>query len=391
MTTWADVVVLGLGPAGRATTSACVRLGLDVLVLDPAPHRRWTATYGAWSDELAPEAPVAVQFDNPVAWTTRRHELGRAYTVLDTAALQDGLDLTGVRVRSGRAVWVERADGYRRVECADGEVLRARLVLDARGAPVSGRAQQTAHGVVVEAGRAQRLLDGAEALFMDWRPADDPRAAPSFLYALPLGGDRVLLEETCLAGRPALGTGELHRRLQVRLARHGVELRGDEPVERVRFALDTPLPPAEWLGRAPTAPRIGAAAPVVHPATGYSVAASLRLAPEIAAAARADDPARAVQDVLWPAGARAVHGLRRRGLEVLLGLAPEQVPQFFAAFLDLPAHHQRSYLSDRAHPGRTAAAMTALLPHLSGPLRTALLTRAVGLGPRATPRPPVGR
>lgn len=385
MTTWADVVVLGLGPAGRATAAACVTAGLEVVALDPAPHRRWTATYGAWSDELAPGAPALVRFERPVAWTTRRHELARAYTVLDTAALQDGSSLAGVRVRTGRALGVQHVDGSRRVVCGDGEVLRAPLVLDARGAPVAGRAQQTAHGVVVDAGRAAPVLGGAEALFMDWRPADDPRASPSFLYALPLGGDRVLLEETCLAGRPALGTDELRRRLRVRLARHGVALDGDEPVERVRFAVDTPLPRDEWLGRVPVAPRLGAAAPLVHPATGYSVAAALRLAPRVAAAAVTDDPTRAVQDVLWPAGARVVHALRRRGLEVLLGLAPEQVPEFFAAFLDLPARHQQAYLSDRLHPVSTAAAMTALLPHLSGPLRTTLLGRAVGIGGNRSP------
>lgn len=381
MTTWSDVVVLGLGPAGRSAASACARAGLDVLALDPSPDRRWTHTYGAWADELPANVPVVARLEHPVAWTVRRHHLARSYVVLDTAALQAGLDLTGVRVRSGRAVSVELHGGARRVRCADGAELLTRLVLDARGAAVAGRAQQTAHGVVVDAGRAAGVLDGADGLFMDWRPADDPRAAPSFLYALPVGEDRVLLEETCLAGRPPLGTTELRRRLHVRLARHRVPLRGDEPVERVRFALDTPLPRAEWAGATPVAPRIGAAAPLVHPATGYSVAAALTMAPALATAARADDPARAVQDVLWSPGARLVHALRRRGLEVLLGLAPEQVPEFFAAFLDLPVHHQRSYLGDRDHPAHTAAAMTALLPHLSRPLRSALLAGAVGLHP----------
>lgn len=391
MTTWADVVVLGLGPAGRSTASACAGAGLDVLAVDPSPDRRWTHTYGAWADELAADVPVVARLEHPVAWTTRRHDLARPYVVLNTVAVQEGLDLTGVQVRAGRAVSVELDGGARRVRCADGTEIRARLVLDARGAAVAGRAQQTAYGVVVDCARAAGVLDGADGLFMDWRPADDPLAAPSFLYALPLGEDRVLLEETCLAGRPPLGAQELRRRLQVRLARHRLALSGDEPVERVRFALDTPLPRAEWRGAAPVAPRLGAAAPLVHPATGYGVAAALAMAPALALAAQADDPARSVQDVLWPPGARLVHALRMRGLEVLLGLAPEQVPEFFAAFLDLPVHHQRSYLGDREHPARTAAAMTALLPHLAGPLRSALLSGAVGLSTRWRPRAQEGR
>lgn len=366
-----DVLVLGLGPAGRATAAACATVGLAVAAMDPAPDRRWTATYGAWTDELDPAAPVAIQLDAPGAWTTRRHTLGRAYSVLDTARLQASLSLDGVEVRRARAVDVDAHV----VTTADGDQVHARLVLDARGAVVTGRVQQVAHGVVVDRTVAEPVLDGAQALFMDWRsaPAAYPQAAPTFLYALPLGPDRVLLEETCLAGRPAPSMAELRRRLTERLRGHGVRLRGDEPVEHVRFALDTPLPSAEWRGGVPAAPRLGAAAPLVHPATGYSVATSLALASQIAVAARGEHPAQEVQRLLWSPSARAVHALRRHGLRVVLGLRPEQVPELFAAFLDLPDHHQRAYLSERTSPVGVAAAMTALLPDLSWPVRRGLV------------------
>jgi hypothetical protein len=36
---------------------------------------------------------------------------------------------------------------------------------------------------------------------------------PSFLYAMPLGGNRVFLEETCLVAKPALPFAVLKRRL----------------------------------------------------------------------------------------------------------------------------------------------------------------------------------
>lgn len=36
---------------------------------------------------------------------------------------------------------------------------------------------------------------------------------PSFLYAMPLGGNRVFLEETCLVAKPALPFATLKRRL----------------------------------------------------------------------------------------------------------------------------------------------------------------------------------
>ena len=72
---------------------------------------------------------------------------------------------------------------------------------------------------------------------MDWRPDNGaPGAAPrSFLYAVPIGGGATLLEETCLAGRPALDSTELRDRLHHRLRARGIELTGSAAVERVRF------------------------------------------------------------------------------------------------------------------------------------------------------------
>lgn len=47
---------------------------------------------------------------------------------------------------------------------------------------------------------------------------------PSFLYAMPLGGSRVFLEETCLVAKPALPFAVLKRRLQRRLDAMGVKV-----------------------------------------------------------------------------------------------------------------------------------------------------------------------
>ena len=51
------------------------------------------------------------------------------------------------------------------------------------------------------------------------------REAPSFLYAMPLGGARVFLEETCLVARPALPFAVLKRRLERRCAALGLKVR----------------------------------------------------------------------------------------------------------------------------------------------------------------------
>ena len=48
---------------------------------------------------------------------------------------------------------------------------------------------------------------------------------PSFLYAMPLGGERVFLEETCVVARPALPFNTLKRRLERRCKALGMKAR----------------------------------------------------------------------------------------------------------------------------------------------------------------------
>ncbi|WP_309234404.1 lycopene cyclase family protein [Nocardia sp. XZ_19_385] len=347
-----DIVVCGLGPAGRALAHRGLAHGLSVTVVDPAPERRWTATYAAWLDELPgwlDPTVVAAAVDRPVAWGTRRHELGRTYTVLDTAKLQESLDITGAQVISDRATDIDRNS----VTLASGATITAERVIDARGLARSPeRAEQTAYGVIVDEQRAA----GLEPLFMDWRTDNgaNPDAPRSFLYAVPLGGGAMLLEETCLAGRPALDSTELRTRLQHRLRSRGIELDGTEPVERVRFPVE---------GGRPGRGRFGAAGGFTHPATGYSVAASLAAADAVAAGASP-----------WPRSGRAVHKLRSAGLRALLALPPNDIPLFFDAFFTLHPHSQRAYLSGRTDLPGTAAAMTALFAALPMRLRHTLAT-----------------
>ena len=82
--------------------------------------------------------------------------------------------------------------------------------------------------MIVDEATAAPVVAPGEALFMDWSaPHGGSRAPgdgwPTFLYAVPLGGGRVLLEETSLARRPGLPTAQLRDRLSARLARHGVD------------------------------------------------------------------------------------------------------------------------------------------------------------------------
>lgn len=334
-----DVVIAGAGPAGFAVARECALRGLRTMLVAPRPATPWRATYGLWRDEAAllpPGAGYVVARARVVAVSDRW--LDREYAVLDNDSVRAALCHPEVEVRSGR---LEDAD--------------APIVVDATGARGPTRVAQTAFGVLVPASVAEPVVGPGEAVFMDWRA---PRVGPAtFLYAVPRPDGRALLAETSLAHRPGLPVTELHARLLTRLHEHGIDpgsISNPAAVERVHIPLDRP--PSTGAGRVV---RFGAAAGLVHPATGYGVADALRLAPRVAEAI-ATGGAAAARRVVWPAPARAVHRLRRAGLSTLLSLAPEETPEFFERFFALPPHRQHAYLSGRDDLAGTAATMVAL-------------------------------
>jgi lycopene beta-cyclase len=377
----ADLAVVGLGPAGRALAHRAAAAGLDVVAVDPHPDRGWAPTYAAWCDELPgwldADAVAAARVERPRVWTTREQVLARPYCVLDNDALRAALDLGSARVLAGTAADVEPD----RVILRDGTRLRARQVIDARGAqPARSLAEQTAYGVVVSGEAAVPVLGDGEAWFMDWRPGNGvpPEEPASFLYAVPLGRDRVLLEETCLVGRPGLPLEELRTRLETRLRARGVPVSAHGERERVRFPVQVPRAAGAAAG-------FGARAGIMHPGTGYSVAASLAAVDGVVGAiAVGGDPTAA----LWPAAARAVRGLREVGLRALLRLPPPLTAEFFAAFFDLPADRQRAYLSERADPLAVSLAMAAVFRRAPNPVRRTLARAALpAVSPRRGSRP----
>jgi lycopene beta-cyclase len=313
-----DVLVIGGGPAGRALARACAQEGLHTAIVDRHPHRVWTATYGAWADELPPHTPVAATSTVVRAYAREEHLIPRTYVILDNVRLHElPHDVTVLQ-----------------------QPTAARHTFNATGAR-KGRAEQTAVGTVIES-------DSTETTLMDWRNGD------TFLYTVPLGDNRVLVEETCLARRPGMALSELRRRLHARLEPGGTE-------ERVRFPLDAPRAPGLAFG---------AAAGFTHPATGYSVATSLTLAPAVAGVIRAgEDP----RHTIWSRKARLVHALRRRGLEVLLRLDAEQTRDFFELFFRLPVELQRAYLSGREDVGGLTVAMATLFGAAPWRLRAKLM------------------
>ncbi|SDM18580.1 lycopene cyclase family protein [Allokutzneria albata] len=377
-----DVLVAGAGPAGSALAKATARLGLRTAVVDPAAGRPWRATYASWADELPAGVPLAFRSERTRAAALTEHVVDRSYAVIDNEALRADLDDERIAVHQARAVKAHHDRDATTVLLDNEDRIRAGVVVDATGSQQAllgttrrrTPAEQSAVGVVIPL-REQGFVDKGEALFMDWREKHEGR--PSFLYAVPLNDDEVLLEETSLADRPAMSHRELRDRLVDRLRRNGIPLHGNERWERVRFPMDDPLP------RPQRVVPFGAAAPFVHPATGYSVAGSLTLAPRLAQALALGldegEASRAGWRTVWPTQALAVHGLRRVGLRVLLGLSAADVPRFFEAFFLAPTHLQNRYLAGRCDLPGTLRAMTAVIGAAPPALRARVAALAMGM------------
>ncbi|MEX5719459.1 lycopene cyclase family protein [Geodermatophilus maliterrae] len=395
-----DVVVAGAGPAGLSAAAACAAAGLRTAVV-AGSLSPWPATYCLWADELESAAPglgldpaaVAAAYSPTVVRTAAGGErrLTRRYARLRNdvvhAALLDRLQGSGGELVPGRVTGL-RAEGGREVAVlADGRELAAGLVLDARGGG-PGTAQQRAWGEVV-AGPVEDLVPPGGALLMDWAALADPAAPPAFLYGLPLDDGTVLLEATSLAARPPVPLADLRARLTALLGAHGLRPAGGP--ERVAIPLDAP-PRAGGAGTP-----VGAAAGLVHPATGYSVASSLRLGPRVAAAL-ADGGAPAARGAVRAARPRTTAGLLGLGLEVLLPLDTAATDAFFAAFFTLPERTWAAYLDVGSSPAAVAAAMARTFTALPPAQRAHLLRTAARLGgtraaavlgrPRAAPRRP---
>ena len=289
-----DVVIIGDGPAGCALAASCSRRDVDVLLV--GPDEPWDHTYGTWIDDLddveAFDADdTATLFSSVLAsmsvHTTGSRVLDRAYGVLDNHALRTRLR-DGIEHQTATASDVRARDGARHaVDLSDGSRLRARVVIDTTGWPSSfarrasgpAPAWQTAMGVVLESPPPGDL---GRATWMDFRAVSGggapdrastigPIGVSTFCYALPVH-DGWLVEETVLAARPAVEPIALLPRLAARLGRHPDDLLAESlRTEYVRIPMGGPRPVADQPVVA-----FGAAAGYVHPATGFSIASSIR-------------------------------------------------------------------------------------------------------------------
>lgn len=368
-----DLVVVGAGPAALALAWRAADQGMTVVAVAPDPGQPWTSQFGSWAaDVAANEARAAIE----AVYHAPRVELGRrrlsldcAYVRLSTPRLQDALrgrcEEAGVLWARGAVAGVDHDARGATVRLVDGRHLRCRVVVDASGAAsrLVARADQrapafqAAYGILAE-------VDGhpyasGEMALMDFRGAATPD--PSFLYALPLAPDRVFLEETSLVRRPAMSLPALETRLDERLAGLSIRVRRVIATEHCLIPMGTALP----LRNQPTI-AFGAAAGLIHPASGYSLGRALRFAPAVAEAIAGGldhDPreaARQAYHALWPDAALRAWELYTFGMEVLAVLDRDEVARFLEAFFALPSATWHGYLRGTLTPLEIVRAMAGV-------------------------------
>ncbi len=111
-------------------------------------------------------------------------------------------------------------------------------------------------------------------------------SSPTFMYAMPLGGNRIFFEETSLVARPAVSFQECKDRCFERLKYHGIKVTKIEEEEFCYIPMGGALPAKHQRILA-----LGGAAAIVHPGTGYHVCRRMTAAADLATAVLEELPA----------------------------------------------------------------------------------------------------
>jgi lycopene cyclase-like protein len=392
-----DALVIGAGPAGTMIAAALSDRGLRVQGLTATPLRSiWPNTYGIWRDELEAlnlTELLGHSWDDCVSYFSQgevAHQ--RAYGLFDKVKLQNHfLD----RCSKGQVEWVEGAAqsikhlaDHSCVVTASGQELAARIVVDASGhkpvfverSSIGPIAYQSAYGIV---GRfsAPPVPDG-QFVLMDFRSthlsvAEKSQHPPTFVYVMDFGDGRYFVEETSLAAAPALGFDVLEQRLRSRLRARGIEVLEEYEVERCLFPMNLPMPRFDQ-----SVVGFGGAASMVHPASGYSIGAQLRRAPDLAEAiaqalkvpnATPQSIAKAGWQGLWPQERLRKYYLYRFGLEKLMRFNEPRLTHFFDTFFDLPQAQWSGFLADGMTSPELVVAMLRLFMAAPNDVRWGLM------------------
>tara|TARA_B100000683_G_scaffold89686_1_gene88619 strand:- start:12465 stop:13766 length:1302 start_codon:yes stop_codon:yes gene_type:complete len=378
-----QIVVIGSGPAALSVAVSLVETGVSVSIVAPDPFAAWVPNYGGWADQFPDDFAKNYFQQTYAAPCVRLSGSGGAservlrgrYARIHKTKLQESYLSTlkehAVSFFDTKVSTIESEGKKDHLQLESGQVLTADLVIDASGANSSfvqkqgkgKEAYQLAYGQTIQT-KPHGFRCG-EMRFMDFTPLQDNENIATFLYAMPLSHDTLFVEETVLATRQQVSFDFLKARLEMRLEQEGIDVTGVLDEEFCKIPLGLPLP----KGQQRVIP-FGAAASMVHPASGYLFSRVIATAPEIAkhiAANLGQQPKaellKAGLNIIWPSSRRRTRELYMIGLEMLTRMDPKRNRDFFNAFFELPLESWRGFLDDTLTPyelGLTMSKMFAL-------------------------------
>jgi len=280
------LVIVGGGLAGAL---AAVRLAelhpdLPLLLVESGDAIGGNHTWSFFDSDVPDGLQDLVAALAPVRWPRHRvhfpgrtREFAMAYNSVAAPAL-DALvrERLAGRLRLGTKVTRIASDG---IELAGGERIGARGVIDARGpqGAMPGLELGWQKFVGIEFAAASPEPDCATVMDACLPQLDGYR----FVYVLPFGPDRVLVEDTYYSNDAELDREAVSGRVRVLAAERGLlgsELRQEAGVLPILIGGD---PDRFWPADDPVA-RLGLAGGFFHATTGYSFGLALRLADELA-------------------------------------------------------------------------------------------------------------
>mmetsp|Transcript_1306 Transcript_1306/g.4544 ORF Transcript_1306/g.4544 Transcript_1306/m.4544 type:complete len:839 (+) Transcript_1306:245-2761(+) len=404
-----DALVVGVGPAGLCLAAELAAQGLEVGLV--GPDTPFVNNYGVWVDEfqqLGLEDALQIRYKDCVWWAGDEAErgkgnsLGREYGFVHRGKLRSVLlsrcASRGVAYMNTLVNEISIRESDSVVLTREGASVSAKSVILATGhnrelleyieGPPPG--WQTAYGVEIRT-KEKHGYRPDTAVFMDYLQSDPEESAPegswrvpSFLYVLPTDEHTVFLEETCMVSRVQLPFDELKRRLYVRMEQQGLRL--DDATNVTMLEEE-----ASWIplgGTNPVVPQrtlaFGAAAGMVHPASGYSIVNSLSMAKPFAEAVaqglREGGAALASEkawNVIWSDDRRRQKGFHVFGMELILSLQLDQLRGFFRTFYRLPAPLWQGFLSHKLSGLGLVGFAAAVFVIGDNPLRVTLLSHLV--------------
>lgn len=376
------VVIVGGGLAGAL---AALRLAerqpaLPLLLIEGGAGFGGNHTWSFFDSDVPDASRDLVAALQPVRWPRHRVRFAareREFPVPYNSVGAEALDAL-VRARLSPEQYRLGAQVVRiaphEVELASGEVIPARGVIDARGPDGSlpGLELGWQKFVGIEFAAAAPEPDCATVMDARLPQLDGYR----FVYVLPLGPERVLVEDTYYSNGPELDVERIAGRVRDLAAVRGLsgqELRREHGVLPILIGGD---PDLFWPAEDPIA-RLGLKGGFFHATTGYSFGLALQLAEELS---RLTGPFDAAMLAGWSRARFRQHWRETRFFRLLNRMlfhaaAPERRDGIFAHFYRLPPERiARFYagkpsLADMARilsgkpPVPVGAAVRALVRH----------------------------